>query len=290
MSLIFSILLALGCIASEPVSQAHRNVLLTRWIRWIDQVIVAPGIVYIPRSRRDTLCFTENSLVHSNNVHHVAAQPFMASRVFSRGMPLKVITWEYNIVRPIEVAGKEIVSYTIYLLNQLPGRSDRKKIRQVEGRCRTFVAELNQGPNKVSCKWRMSHIKIKADVDPSTHLGLNPIGRNLIGDLGLFQGEFGLTKRAQQESQTGKTQDGTYNAQVVGPGSRARRFFSGNSSAPLSAQIGAIMILSAVAAIGFYNGICGKPRIEWLRCITLCGSMGLLCLLVWLTSPLATYS
>lgn len=79
-----------------------------------------------------------------------------------------------------------------------------------------------------------------------------------------------------------------YDALPVHPLGGVRRFFSGDGSAPLGAQISAIVILSMVTGVGFFYGICGKFAVNWHRSVMLCGSIGLAAILVWLTSPVAS--
>jgi hypothetical protein len=101
----------------------------------------------------------------------------------------------------------------------------------------------------------------------------------LSGSLSFLEGRINKKEADERENSSDY-------AKPVGPRGGVRGFFSGDSSAPLSAQIGAIVVLAAVASIGLFYGISGKRITEVGRSIYICGSIGLLALLVWLTSPI----
>lgn len=134
---------------------------------------------------------------------------------------------------------------------------------------------------------RKQHVNA-IDMRVTADLSFSDALRNTVSFSCPAQSATTLPYRNQQGCQTDRAQERADYAEPVRPHGGVRGFFSGNSSAPLGAQISAIVILSVIAGVGFFGGICGKPRVEWLRSVTLCGSIGLAALLVWLTSPVTS--
>lgn len=112
--------------------------------------------------------------------------------------------------------------------------------------------------------------------------------RNFIRLSGTSQAAPPLAHGDKEERQANAAKDRPYDAQSIGPDGSIRGFFSGDGSAPLSAQIGAIVALSAIASIGFFHGISSEGISRRRGDILLCGSIGLFCFLIWATSPIAS--
>jgi len=80
----------------------------------------------------------------------------------------------------------------------------------------------------------------------------------------VLQSGVGLSYRTQESHKAEDTQRSADYSEAVRPYGGIRGFFSGDSSAPLSAQIGAIVIASAVAAIRLFVGV-SSERVSEVR-------------------------
>lgn len=90
---------------------------------------------------------------------------------------------------------------------------------------------------------------------PSPSDVLSTFAGDLVGIARLTERTLGLTKRGDYQNNTGKRQDRASSADPVGKPCGIRCFFRRDGGAPLSAQIGGIVIFSLITAFGIYVGI-----------------------------------
>ena len=79
--------------------------------------------------------------------------------------------------------------------------------------------------------------------------------RNAICVSGSLQRLFGLTKRKNDQDNARRREEGGGTSNQVSPPSKIRRFFSSEGGAPLSAQIGGVVVFSLITIIGLYIGM-----------------------------------
>lgn len=97
-----------------------------------------------------------------------------------------------------------------------------------------------------------------------------------------------LSQGNNYENNAGKGEQGATAGYPVGRNSGIRSLFRSDSSAPLSAKIGALSLLSLITALGVYSGLCGiagrwrHQRFCWAALLGGCGAWGLF---LWLVIP-----
>ena len=290
MSLMFAALIAFLSVDNARIAAPwyQEHMLTGQWFAKINQTIISTTIFNFdkndgPSDNIGEHGFIENPQGNEANFIPYGSTDMMDLEVLNaipilEDIPLK-------LYQPLAIDACKSIGVACGFVSD----SKASKVCDTSGRRITPIVQAYLSVNSGSVVYRVNlRGSFKSNFNPSSNFGFRIGSRDIISVSRRFQRSICLCERAQQQENTDQAQSGSDNTEPVRPYGGIRGFFSGNSSSPLSAQIGAIVILSGVAAVGLFEGVRGKPRIEWLRSITLCGSVGLLCLLVWLTSPVAT--